>query len=301
MHDLPYEQDPEWKNALERLSHIRLEEDYSTGNVEFIRQELQSFDDRVRGGAALAAAGCLFEPDILDAVINIAETDGNMAIRKAAIQSLGAVIYEGVMQSLEDEHGAGADMDDADEWLEYQTGNLRDDYLRVKNLLFNLLEYEDDLGMQELALTALSDLGFLTPIQEKIGEFFGSPRQSSKLVALHAMGKYPQYWKNELEELIHPDTPTALLKEAVSASYSSSSARLAKAIEGVLQHSDPEVLRFALLTLANINKTENLADILQHFSLHENARVQEAARDGIEMFTRENFEKYLKGDLGLEE
>ncbi|MCK6619333.1 MAG: HEAT repeat domain-containing protein [Calditrichaceae bacterium] len=301
MHDLPYQQDPDWKSILERLSHIRLENDYSTGNVEFVRESLQSFDDRVRGGAALAAAGCLFEPNILDQVIGLAEYDENPAIRKAAVQALGEVISEGVEQGLEDEHGPGTALDDAEAWEEYQSGALQDDYLRVKHLLFNLLEFEEDLGMQELALTALADLGFLNEVQQKIGEFFASARASSRLVAVHAMGKYPQFWKDELEALVTPDTPAALLKEAISASYSSESARLAKAIEKVLSHSDPEVLRFAILTLANINKTENLPDILQHFTLHENSLVQEAARDGIEMYTRANFDKYLKDDLGMEE
>jgi hypothetical protein len=301
MHDLPYEQDPNWKEILEFLSQIRQEEDYSAANVEFIRQQLHSFDDRVRGGAALAAAGCLFEPDVLDMVLNIAEYDGNIAIRKAATQSLVAVIYEGVIQNLEDELGSSTEMDNAEEWEEYQTGSLKEDYLRVKNFLFNLLEYDEDLGMQEIALAALSDAGFLIPVQEKIADFFNSSRQSSRLVSLNAMGKYPQYWKDELESLIKPETPPAILKEAISACYSSESARLAKAIEGVLSHSDPEVLRYALLTLANINKTENLADILQHFSLHESVIVQEAARDGIEMAAKANFGKYLRDDLGMGE
>jgi HEAT repeat protein len=301
MHDLPYEQDPNWKEVLEILSRIRLEEDYSAANVDFIRQTLQSFDDRVRGGAALAAAGCLFEPDILDVIITIAEEDDNAAIRRAATQSLGGVIYEGVMQNLEDELGSSTAMDDAEEWEEYQIGSLKEDYLRVKNFLLNVLEYDEDPGMQETALSALADLGFLTPVQEKIEEFFNSSRQSSRLVALNAMGKYPRYWKDELESLIKIETPPAILKEAVSACYSSNSERLAKAIEGILSHSDPEVLRYALLTLANINKTETLAEILQHFSLHENALVQEAARDGIALATKTNFGKYLRDDLGMEE
>lgn len=301
MHDLPYEQDPNWKDALKVLSRIRLEEDYSPANVDFIRQALQSFDDRVRGGAALAAAGCLFEPDVLDAVMILAEEDGNAAIRRAAVQSLGGVIYEGVMQDMEDQLGAGTAMDDAEEWEEFQAGSIKEDYLRVKNFLFNVLEYDEDPGMQETALAALADLGFLIPVQEKIAEFFQSSRQSSRLVALNVMGKYPRYWKDELESLIKPDTPPAILKEAISACYSSNSEKLAKAIEGVLSHSDPEVLRYALLTLANINKTENLAEILQHFSLHENALVQEAARDGIEMASKANFGDYLRDDLGMEE
>ena len=40
---------------------------------------------------------------------------------------------------------------------------------------------------------------------------------------------------------------------------------------------------------------------IQHFSLHENSLVQEAARDGIEAFTRASFNQYLKDDLGMAE
>ena len=300
MQDLPYQQHPDWKAILTRLSQIREEEDYSTANVDFIREHLQSFDDRVRGGAALAASGCLFEPYILDLVIQIAEEDTNLAIRKAAIQSLAAVIHEGVMQGLEDVSGATTALDDAEEWVEIQSGSLQDDYQRVKNLLLGFLELEEDSGIQESALTALADLGFLPEIKEKIAEHIRSNRQSAQLVALHAMGKYPHYWEDELAEFIHPDTPAAVLKEAISASYSSESARLARAIEGVLNHADPEVLRFALLTLANINKSENLMDILQHFSLHDDPQVQEAAREGIEVATKKNFTEYLRDRFGME-
>ena len=59
------------------------------------------------------------------------------------------------------------------------------------------------------------------------------------------------------------------------------------------EHQDPEVLRFALLTLSNLNQTEGLPDILQKFSLHENSLVQEAAHDAIEAYTQKNFEAYL--------
>ncbi|RMG25408.1 MAG: hypothetical protein D6732_22430, partial [Methanobacteriota archaeon] len=276
MNDLPYQEHPDWKDILARLSQIREEEDYSTANVDFIREHLQSFDDRVRGGAALAASGCLFEPYILDQVIQMAEEDVNPAIRKAAIQALGAVIHEGVMEGLEDASGSTTAMDEAEEWEEIQSGSLQEDYQRVKNLLLGFLELDEDVEIQESALSSLADLGFLPEVQEKIREYLHSSRQSAQLVALHAIGRYPQYWEDELFEMIKADTPTALLKEAISACYSSESARLASAIEGVLDHSDPEVLRYALLTLANINKSDNLMEILQKFSLHENPLVQEA-------------------------
>ncbi len=300
MNELPFEMDPDWKLILERLSKIRLENDYSIGNAEFIRTHLTSFDDRIRGGAALAATGCLFEPNILDLVIDIAETDGNVAIRKAALQSLSTVIYEGVMQGLEESHGADTFMDDAEEWEEFQTGGLKEDYLRVKHLLLNVLEDEIDLSMQELALSSLADLGFQPEIREKIAEFFHSERQASRLIALHAMGKFPQYWIETLAEAIQLETPVAILKEAISAAYSSRSGELSRAIEGILTHKDPEVLRFAILTLSNINLSDNLGDILQHFSLHENSLVQEAAKDGIELMNQQNFQSYLSDDLGMD-
>ena len=300
MHELPYEQNPQWKEILALLSKIRSENDYAQAHVEFIREQLTSFDDRIRGGAALAAEGCLFEPYILDLVIDIAENDGNAAIRKAALQSLGAVIHEGVMQGMEDEQGAGTGMDDAEEWEEFQSGGLKDDYQRVKNLLFTLLEDEEEPELQQLALSGLSSLGFLEEVREKIGEFYDSGRTSAQLVALHAMGKFPQFWIDQLASLIRSDAPPALLKEAISASYSSQSPRLAQAIEGVLDHRDSEVLRYALMTLANLNLSENLGEILQRFSLHENSAIQEAAKDGIELINQKNFQKYMEEDLGMD-
>lgn len=301
MEDLPFQPDPDWKDVLDALAQIRYQEDYSPANVDFIRQHLGSTDDRVRAAAALTAQGCILEPYLLDAVMEMAEYDENTAVRRAAIQSLATVIHEGVMQDWEDEQGAGTAMDEAEEWEELQSGELREDYQRVKYFLMNLLEDDSDYTFQEVALSALGDLGFLPEVQAAISRSLDSPRRSSQLVALNVMGRYPQYWEDELAALIKPETPVALLKEAISASYSSESGQLAAAIAGVLDHSDPEVLRFALLTLANINKTEGLGEILQRFSLHENSLVQEAARDGIELINKKNFSGFLEDELGMEE
>jgi len=293
MTEFGYQEDPRWKEILQRLSEIRDREAYDAEEVEFIREHLKSMDDRIRGGAALAAEGCLFEPYILDSLIQIVEEDPNEAVRKAAIQTLKGVIYEGVMQDMERDTGADTSLDDAEEWQEFQEGSLQDDYNRVKYALLNILEdVTRPSGLREAALIALSDLGFRQDIREWIEDFINSGKQSSRLVALHAMGKYPQYWENYLIKYISPETDKALLLEAISASYSSSSAQLARQIEKVLKHPDPDVIIYALMTLANINKTENLGEILQKFSLHADPRVQEAARDAIEHFSKKNF-----GDL----
>ena len=295
MRDLPIDETADWQEILNVISQIREGNDYSTLNVDFIRDHLESRDDRIRGGAVLAAEGCLFEQGILDRVIEVAEQDGNPAIRKAALKSLAHVIYEGVHQGLEDDIGASSAMDDAEEWEEIQTGNLQEDYLRVKNLLYGILEDDGDLSLQELALSSLADLGFQPYIRDKITLFLDSEQLSSKQVALAATGRYPQYWLDELEMYIQPGMDIELLKEAISSAYSSNSTRLSDAIEQILSHKDPEVLQYALLTLANIGKAENLREILQHFSLHENGVVQEAARDGIELFTRNNFTAQFSG------
>lgn len=302
MQDMPLDENQDWKESFDRLSQIRETGDYTLETVEFIRGEMQSFDERIRAAAVLAAGGCVFEPYILDQLINIAEYDETPAIRKAAVQSMSGVISEGVAEGMEDASGADTQLDDAEEWEEFQAGSLRDDYQRVKNLLFNYLEYDEDIEVRELALTALADLGSMPEIQAFIEELFSSDRPESKLAALRTMGKYPQNWLDHLHQLIKPETQTELLREAVSASYSSESRMLAKAIEGILDQSDdPQTIQFALLTLTNINKTENLPDILQKFVLHSDPLVQETARDSINKYTQMNFEKYMRDDFGMED
>ena len=302
MHSLPFEEDPQWREALDELSRIREQGDYSTESVEYIKQKLQSPDDRVRGGAALAAEGCLFEPYIADMLIDLAENDPNPSIRKAALQSLEGIIAEGVEQGFEDPTGPEAEVEYAEDWAEVEYGSLREDYQRVKHLLLQLLEDpEEPLDIREVALAVLSNLGFLEVIKEYIRDFIRSGRKSAQLVALHAMGKYPQYWEEELAEMITPDQDKSILMEAISASYASESEKLARKVEGVLHHPDADVISYALLTLANINKTVNLGEILQQFSLHPDPRVKEAAKEAIEHFSRKNFDRFMKDEFGLGE
>ncbi len=291
-----------WREALDRLSAIREQEDYSTENVDFIQTQLRSPDERVRAGAALTAAGCLFERYILDLVIELAESDPNPGVRKAAIQSLGGVIYEGVMQDFEDDSGADTGMEYFEEWDELQSEGLQDDYRRVKNLLFSILLNElEDQDIREAALLSVSDIGFLQPVREWIADFSESERQSSLLVAIHAMGKYPDFWIERLAQFLSPQNEKPILMEAVSSSYSSRSAELAQHIETLLEKEDPDILEYALLTLANINRTENLGAILQRYTLHPEEKVSKAARQGIEQISGENFRDYMENELGLEE
>jgi HEAT repeat protein len=292
----------DWAEILEKLAEIRKGEDYSIANVEFIRDQLLSTDERIRGGAALASEGCIFEPEILDILIEITESDPVDAIRKATIQSLGKVIYEGVMQSFENETGSTTDIEFYEEWDEIQSQSLQEDYLRVKNLLFSIVQDEfEDLTVRESALKAISDLGFLNSVKEWIKDFLVLENQSSQLAALHTMGKYPYYWLNELSRYLTPETPKSLLMEAISSSYSSESSDLADKIEKLLELEDPDIISYALLTLANINKTENLGEILQKFVLYQDNRVQEAAKEAMSNYTKLNFRDYMKDTLGLEE
>ena len=293
--------DPDWKETLQRLSQIREQDDYSTVNVDFIRESLLSADERIRGGAALAAAGCLFEQHVIDLLTTIAEQDDITPVRKAAIESLRGVIEEGVEQGLEDED---FEPDDMEEWEEFQTETLQQEYLRVKDLMLGILQNEDDdLEVRELGLFNLSSLGFSEYIRYWISEFYDSPHQSSQIVAVKSMGKYPYHWEKELETLINLKTAKPLLMEAISASYSSESTRLAEQIENVLTSPNPdvEVICYALITLANMNLTENLGELLQEFSLHPDEKVQQAAKSAIEVFTKKSFDKYLHDELGMDD
>jgi hypothetical protein len=301
MMQIPFQENPDWKEILQRLSYIREQNDYTNANVDFIRENLLSSDERIRGGAVLAATGCLFEQHIIDLLSSIAEEDDTIAVRKAAVQSLGGVIEEGVMQGLEDEDFEPEDME---EWEEFQTETLQQEYSRVKGMMLGILQNdEEDLEVRDIALYNLSSLGFSEYIRYWISEFFDSPHQSSQIAAVKSMGKYPYHWENELEKLIVPKTAKPLLMEAISASYSSESSQLAERIENVLSSPNPdaEVICYALPVLASINLTENLGELLQEFSLHPDENVQEAAKSAIEVFTKKSFDKYLHDELGMDD
>ncbi len=295
-------QENNWKEILTRLANIRQQDDYSSANVEFIRDQLQSPDERIRGGAALTAGGCVWEPYVLDILLDMSENEVEEAIRKASIQSLGEVIYEGVMRNYEDDAGSDTNLDFYEEWDELQDETLKDDYRRVKNVLLSFIQNEfEDLGVRESSLIAISDLGFLEPVKEAIQDFINYEDTSSKLAALQAMGKYPHFWIDQLAGHLETGYPKPIIIVAINSSYSSDSIVLARQIEKFLQSDDPDILSYALLTLANINKTEHLGQILQQFSLSENQNVRKAAREALKNFSSMNFTDFMEKELGFEE
>jgi hypothetical protein len=291
----------DWKNILQILADIREHQDYSGAKVDFIREQLQSGDERIRSAAALAAGGCLFEPSITDLLIDIVEIDEFPPVRKAAIQSLSLLIHEGVLQNFEDKIGSTTKLEYLEEWDELQYQTLQEEYLRLKNLLFSIIENDlEEKEIREESLAAISDLGFLYEVRQWIEDFIDSDDLSSQLVALYAMGKYPHQWISHLAQFLNKDTPKPLLLESISSSYSSESVELAIKIEGLLISKDPDVLSHALLTLANINKTNNLGSILQKYSLDQNETVKKAAQDALKHFTYKNFSDFMEKEFGLE-
>ncbi|MEJ2048692.1 MAG: HEAT repeat domain-containing protein [Calditrichota bacterium] len=292
----------DWKEILARLSSIREQEDYSTANVDFIIEQLQSEDDRIRGGAALTAEGCVFEPNVVDLLLEIIQNDQEDAVRKASIQSLGQLIHEGVLNDFEAELDDDENIEFYEEWDEIQAKTLQADYRRAKYALLSLLQNEfENREVREASLMVMADLGSQEAIREWIDDFIHSEYPSSQLVALNAMGKFPHYWIKNLSEFLTMQTPKAMLMEAISSSYSSGSSELAVRIENLLSHHDPDILSYAILALANINQTPELGSILQSFSLHENEIVRKAAREAIKNFSAQNFSSYLENELGFEE
>ncbi len=291
---------PEWEEVLNKLAEIREQEDYSQPNVDFILSRLVDEDERIRTAAALTAEGCVFDPEILDLLIDLAWNDSQLAVRKAAVQAFQRLVHESVLQGLEDDTGAGTTLEDAEEWDEIQSGELQENYLRVKNLLFSLLENEHEhWEIREKALTSLSDLGFLHQLQTWIEKFVDSENQALQVSALKAMGKYPAEWVDELARFIQPTVPKPLLLEAISSGYSSNSVKLAQQIENLLEIDDPEIISYALLTLANINRTPDFGETLQKFALHQDSAVQEAAKEALDIFSRRNFSDFMKDEFDL--
>jgi len=181
------------------MASIRETGDYSTANIEFIREQLDSDDDRIRGGAALAAEGCIFESQILDILIDMAETDRTSPVRKAVLLSLGQVIREGVKRQYEKETGPDTNIEFYEEWDELQNQTLQEEYFQVKNILYSIIQDDlEELMIREACLNSLSDLGFLPDVQDWVSDFCDYSEESSKIVALKAMGKFPQYWISKL-------------------------------------------------------------------------------------------------------
>ena len=114
------------------------------------------------------------------------------------------------------------------------------------------------------------------------------------------MGKYPHFWEDELVAAIRKDQPAALLKEAVSAGFSSNSLRVSEAIEKVLDHEDLEVVRYALMSLSNIDLSPNLMEIFQRFRRHSDPEVQAAAQEGLDRLSRLNLGDFMRDELGFE-
>jgi hypothetical protein len=293
--------DQQWIDILSRLSEIRESGDYTPANVDFIKENLQSEDDRIRAAAALATEGCLFEPYIIQLLISIVEMDSNDVVRKAAIQSLEDAVDEGISQGFEDQDELDHETQDVEEWDDYQVESLRRDYNQIKDLLLNMLQDDvEDIEILETALKAISGLGFYQFVRDLISDLYSSNIKSSRLAAIRAMGKHPHFWELQLSDSISQDLDKQLLLEAISASYSSNSKKLAQKIENVLNKPelDPEVITYALYSLTNINQTSDLGKLLQRFSLHQDRTVREAARKSIDTFAQRNFDNFLHDELG---
>jgi hypothetical protein len=137
-------------------------------------------------------------------------------------------------------------------------------------------------------------------VQDWIADFIDQQKESSKIVALRAMGKYPQYWTSKLADYLDPQQSKDVLMEAISSSYSSNSHQLASRIVDLLHLQDPDILSYAILTLANIHQTENLGAILQKFSVHQNEKVRNAAKEAIILYSQNSLDDYMK-EIGFEE
>jgi HEAT repeat protein len=291
-----------WQDILQRMADIRETGDYSTANIEFIHEQLSSNDDRIRGGAALAAEGCIFESQILDILIDMAENDRTSPVRKAVLLSLGQVIQEGVKRQYEKETGPDTNIEFYEEWDELQNQALQEEYFQVKNILYSIIQDDlEELMIREACLSSLSDLGFLTEVQDWVNDFSDYSEESSKIVALKAMGKFPQYWISKLAEYLNEKQSKPILMEAISSSFSSNSNKLASKIEKLLHSDDPDILAYSILTLTNIHATENLGEIIQTFTYHENEKVRNAAKEAIVIYSQKSFDDYMINEIGFDE
>ncbi len=114
------------------------------------------------------------------------------------------------------------------------------------------------------------------------------------------MGKFPEYWIDDIAALLDESTDTDLLLTAIHSSTNSKSSTLAVKLLPLLKHSNNAIIAATIDALAGINLTDDLTQTLQDFSLHEDPDVQIAAKQAIDMVSRKNFERYMQNDLGMD-
>ncbi len=172
---------------------------------------IQYLDDEAPQVRVTAIWGLWYNPDpeLIDPLIEIAETDPSEMVRAQAISALGMYIYEGVMVDYGFDYGPVPEYLKEDDLSEA-------DFVRVKELLLGV--YADagrSLHEQRYSIEALSFLG--REVADLIEELFGRPEKEAKISALFAMGRSGlSRWAGILAQEIYSAEPD-VQREAVRA------------------------------------------------------------------------------------
>jgi hypothetical protein len=279
---------------LSQLAQIRDAGVYSEADIEFIETQLDHEDDAVRAAAILVTEGCLYNMMIVDKILEIARNDASLPVRKAAIKMLGTFVTACVLEGFETPTHEDKGLEYQEEFDELLEKGIEEKYEEVKAYLFEELQIRDlsDDLIPDI-LSALSELAFRPDIREKITQAwqFGDDDYRQKLIP--AMERYPESFEDLiLDGLVQiKDEKTTL--QLLELAQDVPTQRMADMVQTFLDSPHSEIVSRALLTLAQINKTEGLQDILQRFCLHEDEHVQIAARKALDIFSHKNFDDFM--------
>lgn len=280
---------------LTQLAQIRETGEYTQADIEFIEMHMDNEEDAIRAAAILSTDGCLYDLKIVDKIFEMAHTDPSVPVRKAAIQQLGRFITACVLEGFEDEGIQGKGLEFEDDFKDLLEKGIEEKYQEVKSFLLEKIVTEDPMDeFYPDFLVALAELSGNEVVRQKIEEAWMEGDEGYRKRLFPAIARHPEFFESLILDALESVTDEQFTIQILESASLVKSPQMAKMVETFLHSVNPEIVSQALITLAEINQTEGLNEILQKYCLHDQEDIQLAAKKALDIFSRNNFEDFMK-------
>ncbi|GAB4181664.1 MAG: hypothetical protein Kow00108_18440 [Calditrichia bacterium] len=282
-------------DLLLKLSAIRDTGEYNQADIEFIETCLDSEDPAIRAAAIITTDGCLYDMAIVDKIYQIAQEEEELPVLRSAIRQLGrfitACVMEGLDQSVPHERGLEFE-EEFDELMEVQ---IEEKFTEIKDFLWNKAMMTDvhDPVAEDLFI-ALADLLSQQELKERYMELWQTADDTKKRAMFPAIERHPEDFEQVIEDVLVNQMDDEFVMEAIRIAAMVKSEAISNLVKTFLESHNAEIVSAALLTLAELNLDEELKEILEKYCLHETEAVQLSAKKALEIYSRHNFEDFMK-------
>lgn len=284
---------------LNRLSLIRETEEYTSGDLDFIMEQLESEDDTIRAAAILASQGALYHLPLMEKILEIGREEWSIPVRRAAFRMMGQFITSCVLEGYEELEPYQKGLDYEEEFDELLEHGLEEKYQEVKSFILEFLESEDmDHELYSDALLAVLDIADSYGIEEKVRDLWNKSGEETRKKLIPFCEVFPYQFQDlirqGLEQGQDRELTVLLLRSAAGVKEKS----MADLVQTFLHSPDEEIVSTALITLAELNLTKQLEQLLHEYCLHEKESIQLSARKALDILSRNNFDSYMKKFYG---